>query len=1284
MLDKHFPWERFEEFCRDFVGRRPGVVRVSSYGRKGSKQKGIDFPAELSTGETWSFQCRQVKEFSRTQFETVVANDEYLANRHVVLLGCQAGRPVRDAERDLPNWEIWDATDISRMVRQLSMQDQRTLVLSHFGPHVQEAFLGIKGPAAFRTWADHFAPYMHEGRLFHHRLPIVGRDETLLDLERFINSPRGEVAVLSGRGGIGKTKVLQVFGQDHLREHHERYLLYSDEGTPFSADTLHDVPADATTLVIDDAHRRDDLAELLSFVARWPHPIKVILAIRPEGRTRIEATLAKSAIDASEVMWLTVGELTREPGQRLAEAALGAALRHLGERLYLATWDCPLVTVVGAELLRSKQLPPELLEQDADFRRAVLTKFADAALGKLGESVNHALAASVLDMVSGLQPIRPDDPNFIKSAAEFLSVQESDLIRCLASLEEVGLLLRRGYRVRLVPDVLADQLLDRASLTSHGSSTGYVDRLLDHFSSVAFDRLLANVAELDWRVRITGGSGTRLLDRIWEQFDLAFKGASNTTQVLLLRLLKDAAVYQPSPVLDLLEYAIEHPADVAEPDDLPSILVRTREDVLQAMPELIQRCAHAGHARRCCELLWRLGRDDDRPTNQFPNHPIRVLTELAGYEPHKPLTINQEVLNAVESWLGEPGAHQHHHSPLEIVEALLAKSGLEHSSDGISVQLREFLINPASTNGLRQRVLELAEDLAGADQPRVALRAVQTIEAALHDPIGYFSRTVEDTERRAWEQEQQNALAALERLAKRSEIPLLQLAVADAVAWTARRGHSSDLREVAKRILDTLADSFDLRIQRVLTRPWGTQVDLDSAMDFEAAEQKRRARMQSVADDLATQNSTGTELVDALQSQIDICADAGVKIEAGHLVGILSQSHPGLAADAAEIIVMSQGHALEPVLAQFLLGVRPDDPDRALEIALNAVERGSQSAAMAIAFLYAYGGWPGVVEPADLPILSKLLGSDNDNIRALATTGLQSFKDLEPTQAVRLALGIRVGTNAAIAEALAHLLAPTDSRVYPAVTDQDLRQFLLQIEDIDNLDGYQVRILLRSVVPRIPVDVLAMLVRRIDSVHVRGAAITRQAVPHDWSGESIWIGLSDEARVGLLRQLRQESLTLNWARAIDFPDLFADIAGDWRLATPVLEEWIQSGVEAQVVAAGALFDRAPSDFIFDHPEVVQRSLEAATRFGEHATRKMRGAFRSCANSGTKTGRMLQPFPQDIAIQNRATAVALRFADGSITRDFYEALAVDALAMINHSRKIDEEMIDGPLPTLTVE
>ena len=57
--DPNLPWERFEAFCEELISRLPGVKETHRYGRRGSRQRGIDIFAVLDDGARWAFQCRQ-------------------------------------------------------------------------------------------------------------------------------------------------------------------------------------------------------------------------------------------------------------------------------------------------------------------------------------------------------------------------------------------------------------------------------------------------------------------------------------------------------------------------------------------------------------------------------------------------------------------------------------------------------------------------------------------------------------------------------------------------------------------------------------------------------------------------------------------------------------------------------------------------------------------------------------------------------------------------------------------------------------------------------------------------------------------------------------------------------------------------------------------------------------------------------------------------------------------------------------------------------------------------
>lgn len=204
-------WERFEKFCCALVGRLPGVEHGHLQGGQGDAQQGIDIVATLMDGATWAFQCKCAKAFTPAGFRQAVGATSFQADRYVLLLASPATAAIREEARQRPKWEVWDANDIAERVRMLPAESARILVDTHFGSQWRHRFLGRSGPAPFVSMDEFFRPLLDRAHLFHHAWGTVGRGNTLQALREFAEAADRRVAILSGRGGIGKSKVLHAF-----------------------------------------------------------------------------------------------------------------------------------------------------------------------------------------------------------------------------------------------------------------------------------------------------------------------------------------------------------------------------------------------------------------------------------------------------------------------------------------------------------------------------------------------------------------------------------------------------------------------------------------------------------------------------------------------------------------------------------------------------------------------------------------------------------------------------------------------------------------------------------------------------------------------------------------------------------------------------------------------------------------------------------------------------------------------------------------------------------------
>ena len=457
----------------------------------------------------------------------------------------------------------------------------------------------------------------------------------------------------------------------------------------------------------------------------------------------------RQCVDVHEVVTLPdVKELSREEVTKLGREALGPGFTELAERLAAATWDCPLVTVVAGQLLAKKAIAPDLLERDEEFRHAVLARFQKIIVGEVGDRIDTTLCRNLLELIAAVQPIRLDNEQTLECEAAFLGIGRPKLIGSLDALEEAGVLLRRGNTLRIVPDVLADHILHQASVTLQGQPTGYADRVFGEFAALCPSEVLRNLSELDWRLRRSGTGASELLGDVWQGIEQQFKEAPNSGRCTILRILEEVAVYQPERTLQLVEYAVQNPATKPEDPEWSKVYEFSHNDVLRRLPTLLRRVSYTlDFLPRCCKLLWKLGRDDTRNLNPNPEHAMRVLADLGSYGIGKPLAVNHGVLDTMQQILETPGSHDHVHSPLDVIDPMFAKTGHSTYSQGHNLISRSFVLKEGSIKTIRERCISLAVRCLSSNNLRVSLRALESLEKALREPIGDFDHEISDEDR---------------------------------------------------------------------------------------------------------------------------------------------------------------------------------------------------------------------------------------------------------------------------------------------------------------------------------------------------------------------------------------------------------------------------------------------------------------------------------------------------------------------------------------------------------
>ena len=1280
--DPNLPWERFEAFCEEFISRLPGVKETHRYGRRGSSQKGIDIIADLDNGERWAFQCRQWQKVTGTDATKAIQQTSYSADRFILTLSCLATSSVRDACDSYPDWDVWDVGDISRKVRELKMQLGARLVEAHFGAPWRKAFLGLQGLSSFVTPTEFFYPFQNASALFNHAWELVGRSEHLRQAHEFVESRQQKVAILSGRGGIGKSKILHALAETFDKEHKGMALWFAAEGVPLPHDGADNLPFEPCVIVVDDAHRRGDLPALLALSRQRPHVIKLFFSCRPQSIDYLKSQLTQGGFHDQEVVNLPdVKELSREEVIELGRQALGPEFAGLAEQLAAATWDCPLVTVVGGQLLAKRAIAPELLERDEEFRDTVLVRFRDILVGKVGDRIDPTLCRSLLDLIAAVQPIRLDNEQTLDVEAEFLSIDRPTLLLSLDVLEEAGVLLRRGNTLRIVPDVLADHILHTENVTSQGQPTGYADIVFAKFSSLCPSEVLRNLSELDWRLRQSGAQASDLLRSIWQNIEQEFQDASHLERSTILGILEKVAVYQPERTLELVEYAIRNPATNSDSPEWPPLFYEfTHSDVLRRLPTLLRQISYnLDFLPRCCNLLWELGRDNDRKLNRSPDHAMSVLATLGGYAVGKPFIVTRAVLDTIEKLLEDPGSHDHIHSPLDIIDPMLAKTGRSVHYEGYNFVYRPFTLKDENIKSIRQRSISLVGRCLFSTNLRISLRALKSLENALREPLAVFDMEISDENREQWRPEQLEILTLIADLVRCSTEPVTLIRIREALWWHRSYSPSDEVRDKADTVVSSIPESFELRLTQALMTPFrmdDRQPNEDNGDDGNRSRQEKIDQLQRalVVEFLDHSKRTG-KAYEILTERIQTINAAGVQSSPQVILGILGNADPEFAAGLCDIIADNPNGPLAPYLQSLLTNVRIWSAERARGIGQRALRGGSPILCRGVALSYQSRRWADNAKAEDIEVIKELLDHEDLDVRDATIGSLAALAEAHPRVAIDLTKGVEVGDNVHLAKNLCQLFSNGWGVPFQELTSDDLRALLHKLEDVQEIEDYYINTFLVKASEQDARAVVGLLLTRI-----RKRGNEEQGYdPLPIAGfQNPLVGLAaGPDQETILREIRDTSLEPGSSVKYWIPQLFQEVSLDFESAASlkVLNEWINSGNAVKIKSAARLVSDAQPAFVFKHVRFIANLLERAHAASLDCYQSVTSNLASSALSGTRSGTPGQPMPEDVAMRDQASAVMSQFDAGSPPYKFYDSLAKSAKASIKEKLLRDEERME---------
>lgn len=1270
----------FENFCRDLLKLRHEGATVNRFGSEGHTQEGVDLIARMPDGTAITYQCKRVRQFGAAKVQKVIESNSLAADRHFLLLSRVASPGARKEIQRHSDWDLLDAEDVSSIVRlELAFDDARRLVDTYF-PGWREDFLGLSEAGLWLTPDEFFRPSMKSNAVLSHQWDLVGREAELHAFQDYLESPDRCLLVV-GRGGSGKSRLLRACVDHLLSEKPQTKVRFAAREGSFQPRDLETLPG-GSLIVVDDAHDRDDVAALLFGLGRRDD-IKVVLSARPYASNKLEQDLRNAGLVTLDgVRRLELSEMGRESLELLAAQVLqrGGAPTASAKLIVDATLDSPLFTVIGARLVCEGKASPHSLKSDETARCFLLASFRDAIVGEIGEPGDRELLRELLRLVAILQPISVGDGAFSDAAASVLGHHADILIRHLRTLEEAGVLIRRGRMLRVVPDLLADFLVADACIDPQsGLPTGYADRVFAATSGDIAQHLIINVAKVDWQITREHDVRSPVLNRIWSSLTEELLGVDAFQRVNLLDALSDISFFQPERSLRLVRQLLDHPVDIPEQNDVLGNF--TNDHVLDAIPRFIKGAGyHADLLPDVADVLWMLGRQRPGRLHSQPYHPIRVLRELAEFQPQKPIVYSEAIASRAIAWLRDPNVGDYAHSPFDVLESVLATEGYQTRTIGWTLRMEPYLIKADAVTSLRHRVLDIAIETLEHPDLRVAARAAAFLEEGLRYPMGMFGQPVSETVRQSWRPEILRLLDLIADAMKvRSLDPIVKDRILRGVSWHARFGHGQE-RQVAISITASAGSDLPMRLTRALRHGWAHSARLpeEDDLDYAALEEKWREWQREVARDLISDRTPATvaAVVDQVEERLESLASVSdTDSNPGPFLNVLFIQSPEVAGHCLTRISANPQTPLARQMHLALGALRTSDSVKALQIAEDLLKM-SSDLAPGIAAAYSWAARAAPLSPGELDLLRTLSLHDDPRTRLNVAQGLRFATSLQPALRIELLLNTASNGVLEILKEVVSCFGPHGDFGVQDLSPGQQAHLLARLSDCPEIDDYQIGIFLGTLSVMNPSSVMDFLLKRVDTAATASQRNQKfTPIPYLWD-ESSPLRFRESADFeGILRRLCE------WAveeagqarRGFWTPTLFAAVAGRFDEAVlRVMEDWLLSQDSERIEAAVDLLRDAPSSLVWDNVSWVRRVLEHAESVNWESYSAVASALHAAVVSGTKTGTPGEPFPQDIEQRDRANEVATDLPIGSAAHRFFVALKKSAESSIRWSLERDEE------------
>lgn len=1233
----------FEHFVADLVEALHPGAEARVQGSSGHTQDGTDILAQMPDGTRWSLQCKRVERFGKANIDEVVARHQVKADRAFLVLSRIASPGALEAMATHKGWTLWDKQYLSQLFRRLPGVDQERLVDLYFRGQ-RMALLGRPEAGPWINQERFFRPFSGKASVLTHDWALVGRDAEVRDLLEGLNGPAGSaIALLIGAGGLGKSRLIKEV-TDRFTAHHPATRIHFLSPTRDADEkSLDQLGTDDKLLVIDDAHDRDALGLVIEYAADPRHRARLLVASRPYAEQRLRNELALSNI--TDPPSVKLEPLTKAG---LTDLILAVLQEYGGdpawaESIREAASDNPLVAAMAAKVVASEQTVTELATRTDDVRRTILARFTKVITGEIGRPADAMLIRRLLDVLALIQPFHIDD----RSIAELVAASDgtssgADVTRGLKLLAEGGVIYRRGDLHRLMPDLLGDFLIEESCIGADGKLTDFALTIADAIDARQLTQLMVNLGRLDWRLAGGDPTNSRLLEPLWQRLH-----AITERYDPRLGAVEAVAYYQPAQALAFVEAQL---AVGRQFNEFGTILRR-----IALSPE---------YRLEALGLLWELGREDQRETNPHPSHPIRVLTELMDYEPHKPLAFIEEIADFAFSLVDDPRNWIGKVTPLDLLKPLLAGAGIESRTSGRGITMSQFYVAYERVEPLRRRVIDTALELLQSADPAVARRAALFLDNAVRPPHGAFGSNPPEELLQTFKAEFKETIARVVKLVATGKLAATTLiGLVRSLRWYAEYG-SGELEAQVKRLFTRLPSDLDFRLLAGLAD--GAEWSFNGQVPFADWSEDREWASTLAAELVHTFDDAA--LADRFFGSLQQLEGAG---ENPGTSGFLVDRLLAACTSFAHELVRRARARPEGRVADFLgyaggalLDNSPDEGRKLIDELLSApTDRLRRSAACSLI------GIRRTPVREDKALLRQLLRSTD--LASIGLTALRSWREIDDREVIALVLTVPFEREPALLEQVAMLLRSRQRDLLQLLSDGDVRLLLKKMEPLEELDGHWTGEMLSHLARAHSRLLAGFLLRRAEPSLETKNGIFRSL---GWDRRQGGLGFQDSPEAATIlaeswEWVRRYENKARWTRA-RAAELFAAM---FKLSNPVVVQFWEGRLDRaqknELELIGDLLRHAHHRFPLEYPRFIQQLLDRCRAVDREVLKDVSEQIFTAAITGGWSGTRGEPMPRDLHAKEQATRILSSLSRLSPAYDLYRKILKAAEA--NIARQIEE-------------